>query len=157
MKSKTKRLMGKKKKMAKGGNPYDWKSNGKFWKELLDLIEPTVEKIKPKGAQISRERWDSPELQMQWPSSDSIDRAIQIIISTEPRRRNLIVNGSAWKDSNGKRHWKTEAIKMIAIPRDLKMLPPSLQGDLSASVEKVSDWTEADLVKTDSLPCHSCI
>jgi hypothetical protein len=156
MKTKTKHVTKKKQNLAKGKNSFDWKRKGETWKVLLNFIQAAVGSAKPKDAQIIRERWDAPELQMQWSSPDSIDRAIQILISTEQRRTNLVINGSAWKDSNGMRHWKTEPIKTIAIPRDLQMLLPLFQEHLNASVQKVSSWTEADLVKTDSLPCHSC-
>src|SRR6266852_9265647 len=115
--------MAKKKSFSSRKNPYDWSKNGSLWKQLLDLIQPTAERAKPEGAQISRERWDAPELKMEWSSPDHIGRAIQILISAshgKGKTYRLLVNGSAWKDSKRERHWKTEDLKTVPIPRDLE-------------------------------------
>jgi len=146
-----------KKKNSGRTNPYDWEKKGSYWKQLLDFIQPTVERAKPTGAQISRDNWDAPELKMQWSSSDGIGRAIQLLISDSLGKVKLGVNGSAWKDSKRERHWKTEDLKTIPIPRDPCQLDlATLYEDLSESMKIVAAWTEDDLVKTDPLPCQSC-
>ena len=114
--------MGKKKNQTARKKPYDWTKNGEQWKQLLDSIEPTIERAKPIGAEISRERWDAPELKVQWSSADGIGRAIQVLISGTAGKVRLVVNGSAWKDSKQERHWKTEGLKTIPIPRDAHQL-----------------------------------
>jgi hypothetical protein len=152
MKTKNKQVKGKRKKPVKG-NLYNWGKKGESWKELLNVIQPAMQDLLP-NAQISRERWDVPDIQIEWSSPNSIGRAIQIIISTEGRK--LVINGSAWKDSNGLRRWKTEEINTIPVSGDLTRLLPALQTALKASISEVSDWTEVDLDKTDSLPCQSC-
>jgi hypothetical protein len=149
--------MAKKKSFSSRKNPYDWSKNGSLWKQLLDLIQPTAERAKPEGAQISRERWDAPELKMEWSSSDDIGRAIQILISPARKKMKLVVNGSAWKDSSQERRWKTEGLMTIPIPPDLRKLDLStLYQELNESKEIVSAWTEIDLDRADPLPCRSC-
>jgi hypothetical protein len=157
MRLKLKAVMGKKKNQSKRKNPYDWTRRGQYWKQLLDHIQPMVERAKPIGGEISRERWDAPELKMQWSSSDDIGRAIQVLISETAGKVKLLINGSAWKDSKQERHWKTMGLKTIPIRRDPEKLDLSaLYEDLSESQKIVSGWTETDLENTDALPCQSC-
>jgi hypothetical protein len=149
-------VMGKKKDLTAQINPYDWARKGEYWKELLDSIQPTVERAKPSGAEISRENWDAPDLKMQW-SSDGIGRAIQVLISDSSGRVKLVVNGSAWMDSGRERHWKMEELKTIGIHRDPQKLNLStLYQQLSELKKIVAAWTEKDLNRADPLPCRSC-
>jgi hypothetical protein len=146
--------MAKKKSRAKRGNPYSWAKKGSVWKNLLDYIQPTVEGVKPLGAEISRERWDAPELRIQWFSSDKIGRAIQILISDGS---GILLSGSAWKDSEQERRWKTQSLGKVSITSGARSL------NLSTFSEKLNDvknivagWTEADFDREDSLPPRSC-
>src|SRR5690349_18749131 len=146
--------MAKKKSLPKRANLYSWAKKGNVWKTLLDQIQPTVEGIKPPGAEISRERWDAPELRIQWFSSDKIGRAIQILIADGS---GILLSGSAWKDSGQKRWWKTQNLGKVSIAGGARSLNLSTLSEKLNDVKNiVAGWTEADLDRKDSLPPRSC-
>jgi hypothetical protein len=149
MRAEANQFMGKKRAAATGNKPYDWARRGVSWNKLLEKIESILDRLTP-GTKWSRDSWDTPELRMQW-VSDDLGRAIQILIS--PDSKKLIISGSAWKDSGQIRHWKTQKLETISIPRMPQELDVSTFSEqLKHSKETVLSWTIDDLVRKDPLP-----
>jgi hypothetical protein len=140
-----------------GGYQERWEQEGEFWKNTLDHIRPTVEQAKPRGAELSRERWDAPEFRLQWYTPDNIGRAVQILLSGHPGHYSLQLSVSAWKDSESdrERRWRTEEdIQTIPVPPNdpLQLELSDVREGLDKAIGVVSGWTESQLTNQDSLP-----
>ena len=133
-----------------------WRVEGITWKTILDHIQPTVESLaRALGAELTRERGDAPELELQWYASDDIARAMQILIIGPPGVYELHIGGSAWKDfdSPRERRWRSETLAKIQVPPDPRKLDLGQLADtLKGVAASVSGWTERDLINRADLP-----
>ncbi len=146
----------------------DWEQKGADWKAILDNIQPVAQHLASRfltpavsrgllPPEVHRERWDAPEINLQWEADDKIGRAVQAAIKGDPGAYKLRISCSAWKDDleSKWRQWRTENIETIAFSA-----PPhqreieEFEVALCAAFEIVSGWGESHLKNSDRLPDH---
>lgn len=136
-----------------------WGKEGETWKKILSIVQSIAEPLAKKwDAEITREHWDHPKIDIRWYTEDDIGRSIQIHIKGLPEDYRFDIEGSCWKDDFrlGKRLWIIKSFKTISIPEQLSSLShKDIESALDYAYSIVSKWREADLKEESKLPPHN--
>lgn len=135
-----------------------WEQEGETWKAILDQIEQAADElVHQQAVEIVRERWDTPEITLQWYTDDDIGKAIQVLIAGSPGAYELRISVSAWKDLEPShvRQWRSE--EDIVEPMPVPINPAQLDSDelrhlLWKAYHIVCQLTEENLNHKNNLP-----
>lgn len=135
---------------------------GATWKAMLDELMRIVEPLGNQwGAEVTRERGDTPDLDIRWYADDDIGRAIQILIEGDPAAYELVISVSAWKDKDSppsprERMWYSEEVDRIKVhdPKNLAPVLSRFDDSLLNAHATVSRWSNSKLTNTAFLPSH---
>lgn len=142
--------------MAGYTSRWDNKS-GAEWKKILDMIEPVTNKLAHLWrADVTRELWDAPKLDLRWYTGDGIGRAVQVLIEGDSAPYDLHISGSAWKDfEKPLRHrkwWANDDIEKVSVADPGKLDADPIEKALCHAHRIVSGWRQNDLSYEEELP-----
>lgn len=133
-----------------------WDQHGAEFRRVLDLIEPTVRAFAVRRkAIVVRNRWDSPQLDIQWRGADGLWRGITIRV-LDPMPRRLEFHLAAWKDDEDarRRRWQTRCHGEPEAAQPEDTLGDRVSERLREAEQCLSAWTEIELARVADLPAR---